>query len=256
MRFNDAIVRLGTVTSTMDEARTRAQAGAPHGTCVMAACQTQGRGRRGRSWVSAQGAGLWLTVLLRPPPHTDLRGLTLVVGGAVLTAAHFLGAHEARIKWPNDIWVHGHKLAGILAEALPPDPGRDGVGAVLVGVGMNLAAGAPQEFGQQAADPARAPYMGLGSLCPAATLPDVTTCVIDAIQDAYERWLTDGMAPTLNLFERFDALKGAQVHAQDPSGRAILGEVVGIDADGGLVLCVQGTPTTVYAGEVACVRRL
>jgi BirA family biotin operon repressor/biotin-[acetyl-CoA-carboxylase] ligase len=249
---------LGVVQSTMEEARARAQRGAPHGTTVVAQAQWAGRGRHGRGWVSAPGAGLFLTTLLRPPATADVRGLSLCAGAAVLAAVHALGATQARIKWPNDIWVHEHKLAGVLTELVLPPPPPDGAPqpsqaapAVLVGVGLNLAPKAPQALQTDAATP---PYVGLRALCPSVTPQLAARQVADALEAAYGAWQRQGLGPTLRVFAQYHALANAQVRAQDLSGRAIVGQVLGVAADGGLVLSVGGHTTTLYAGEVTRVR--
>jgi len=244
---------VGVVASTMQEAQARAHAGAPHGTTVVAEGQWAGRGRHGRAWVSAPGAGLFLTTLLRPPPGTNLGGLSLCAGAAVLTAVHRLGATAARLKWPNDIWVQGHKLAGVLTELLPPQGASGGAPAVLVGVGLNLAPKAPPALEAEAAA-AMPPYVGLWGLCPNVGLTAAARQVTDALEAAYDAWLSEGLEPTRQIFARYHALQGAQVRAQDLGGRAIVGEVLGVAPDGGLVLSVDGQPTTLYAGEVTRVR--
>ena len=239
--FTARTERLGVVSSTMDEARARAQAGAPHGTTVVARQQLAGRGRHGRTWASAAGAGLFLTTLLRPPAGANLAGLSLCAGAAVLMAVHALGATAARIKWPNDILVGEHKLAGILAERLPPAlAGPEGGHAVLVGVGLNLAS--------------QPPYIGLAALGLSQNPDAAARQVTDALEAAYDAWLGAGLGPTLKVFAEHHALAGARVRAQDLTGRAIVGEVLGIATDGGLMLSVDGHPTTIYAGEVARVR--
>lgn len=105
-----------TVTeTTMTLARREAEEGAPHGTLVLAEEQTAGRGRRGRSFFSPPGENLYFTLVLRC--EADLhRRLPLVVPLAVATACAAEGV-DARIKWPNDIWVGERKLSGMLIDA-------------------------------------------------------------------------------------------------------------------------------------------
>lgn len=118
--------------STNDDARELAASGAAHGTAVLAARQTRGRGRSGRAWVSPPG-GLYLSVVLRPrlPPHRWAL-LPLAVGNAVVARLREAG-FEADLKWPNDVLLHGRKVGGILMESrLGPEP------FVVVGLGLNL----------------------------------------------------------------------------------------------------------------------
>lgn len=116
--------------STNDELRTLANQGAGHGLVLLTKRQTAGRGRRGAAWFSPSGDSLAFTILLRPQsPKSNWPRLALAAGLAVAEAIAECGV-EAGIKWPNDVWVHGRKIAGILVEA-----GED---FVLVGMGINI----------------------------------------------------------------------------------------------------------------------
>jgi BirA family transcriptional regulator, biotin operon repressor / biotin---[acetyl-CoA-carboxylase] ligase len=118
--------------STNTRARELVEAGAPHGTVVTAAEQTAGRGRRGRTWTAPAGKALLYSAILRPLDERHLL-LPLAVPLAVCEAAEELAPGiECAIKWPNDIWVEGRKLAGVLIEAKPQD------GWAVIGVGLNL----------------------------------------------------------------------------------------------------------------------
>lgn len=128
------------VGSTNDLASRLADAGVPAGTVVGADAQTQGRGRHGRAWASPPGAGLYVSVVLRPPARA-VALLTLAAGVAVaegLDAASGLGVS---LKWPNDVVTDpaaaggGRKVAGILAEA---NASAAGIGVVVLGVGVNV----------------------------------------------------------------------------------------------------------------------
>ncbi|HOG00009.1 MAG TPA: biotin--[acetyl-CoA-carboxylase] ligase [Clostridia bacterium] len=116
--------------STNADAKALGRQGAPHGTLVLCARQTAGRGRRGRSWLSDEGA-LCMTLLLRPPFPPELAPRYIVACAlGVCRALRACGA-SARIKWPNDILANGRKLCGILLEA-------DASGFVAAGIGVNV----------------------------------------------------------------------------------------------------------------------
>src|SRR4051812_13507883 len=99
----------------MDELALRAQNGAHEGLVVVANEQTAGRGRAGRSWTGAAGAGLYCSILLTPKvPAERLSVLSLVAGIAVAeTIEHVVGS-SVSLKWPNDVLVGGKKISGIL----------------------------------------------------------------------------------------------------------------------------------------------
>ena len=130
------------VTSTLDVTHALAESGAPAGTLVLAEQQTAGRGRGGRVWTSAAGAGIWLTLLERPRDPAALETLALRVG---LRAARVLDRWtDARVqlKWPNDLFVRGVKLAGILVEARWRDTRLEWA-AIGLGVNMMTPRGVP-----------------------------------------------------------------------------------------------------------------
>src|SRR6187549_518517 len=104
---------------------------------VAAEEQTEVRGRRGRRWYSAPGAGLTFSLGRRiRRPARELAALSLVAGVAAARALRALGVRQAALKWPNDLLVDGAKLGGILVEARTPSSSRGGSYAV-VGVGIN-----------------------------------------------------------------------------------------------------------------------
>lgn len=125
-----------TNTTLMKQAGT----GVAHGTCVAATLQTQGRGRRGRTWHAGLGSSLTFSLLWRfDAGAAALSGLSLAAGVALIRAFREMGLKNARLKWPNDVLVEHegqhHKLAGMLIE-LQGD--MEGPSAAVIGVGINL----------------------------------------------------------------------------------------------------------------------
>lgn len=122
--------------STLDAAH-RIAADAPSGTLVIADRQTAGRGRHGRRWTSAAGAGLWLTMIERPTDARALDVLSLRCGLLAAEALEPLAGGPVGVKWPNDLYVDGRKLAGILIETRWRGTAPDWVA---IGFGLNVAA--------------------------------------------------------------------------------------------------------------------
>lgn len=123
--------------STNDDAWVMAREGAPDGSAVFADWQSRGRGRRGTEWMSPPGRNLLVSVVLRPSlPREHWPRITHACALAVCDALDSLPGLDglARIKWPNDIFVHDRKISGILVEG---NPAPDG-GVVIAGVGVNL----------------------------------------------------------------------------------------------------------------------
>jgi BirA family biotin operon repressor/biotin-[acetyl-CoA-carboxylase] ligase len=137
--FVSGLVYHDEVGSTNDEAMRRSAEGAPAGTVVLAGRQTAGRGRHGRSWHSPPGAGLYLSVLLRPDSEASRALVTLMAGVAAADAVQRVAGLEAVLKWPNDLVTvtpaGRRKLGGILAEAsvMGSRPTH-----IVLGIGINV----------------------------------------------------------------------------------------------------------------------
>jgi BirA family biotin operon repressor/biotin-[acetyl-CoA-carboxylase] ligase len=133
--MNYTIHRLETCVSTNDEAKNRAREGAPEGTVVIAEEQTGGRATKGRRWFSPRGAGLYVSVVLRPGMDVSLSLLPMAAGLAAREAVERTTGVPVKMRWPNDIVWEGKKLGGILCES-----GLSGfqLRYAIVGVGLNL----------------------------------------------------------------------------------------------------------------------
>ncbi len=135
--------QLGVVTSTNDTILEAGAAGAPEGTTHLAEAQTRGRGRVRRSWWSPSGAGLWMSVLLRPTRDRAVwSGLSLVAGAAVRRTLIHIGVPDVELYWPNDLQVGSRKIGGILGEVR-----SDAENAwIAMGIGINI------DFGDRRAE--------------------------------------------------------------------------------------------------------
>ena len=129
--------------STLDVAHRLGEAGAPHGTTIIADQQTAGRGRGGKSWVSPPRSGLWMTILSRPVGAVVPQVLTVRLGLAAARALDQLASSPIRIKWPNDLFLGDRKLAGVLVEAR-----WRGTRAEWVAVGLGVNVSAPGHAGR------------------------------------------------------------------------------------------------------------
>jgi BirA family biotin operon repressor/biotin-[acetyl-CoA-carboxylase] ligase len=126
------------LASTNDAAMAMAAGGAAEGRVIAANAQSSGRGRHGRSWASPPGAGLYVSVILRPRPVV-LPLLTIAAGVAIAEGVEAATGIGADVKWPNDVYVGARKLGGILAEAGSTGAGGAcAVAYVVLGFGINL----------------------------------------------------------------------------------------------------------------------
>ena len=214
--------------STNSRARELVEAGAPGGTVVTAREQTAGRGRQGRVWTAPEGKALLYSAILRPLDQRHLL-LPLSVPLAVCGAAEALRpGSECMVKWPNDVWLEGRKLAGILIEAKPQD------GWAVIGVGLNLSI-EPDEF----PDDLRQPAISLGG----GVTPEQARRELDS---QLGRWAYASEEEVLAEWRRRDGLLGREVSWEDGSGVAD-----GIDDRGNLVVALaDGGSVNLGAGEV------
>ncbi len=235
------------VPSTNDRAAALAAEGAPEGALVVALRQTAGRGRHGRVWASPPG-GLYASLVLRPD-DAMLRRLpaTLLAGLAVAEAIDEVapGAPRAELKWPNDVFLGGRKVSGILGEL-----SRDRTGSVLVlGLGVNVStdpATLPPEL--------QATATSIGAVRGQAPDPAALLGAILARFEAHYGLVRGGGGATIlaAASARMPILgKPVRVRLMD---RVLEGQAAGLNATGGLLVDAGGRRETVVAGEVEEVR--
>jgi BirA family transcriptional regulator, biotin operon repressor / biotin---[acetyl-CoA-carboxylase] ligase len=235
---------LPTCGSTSDEAASRAAAGAKEGLLVATDEQTAGRGRRGRSWHSPPRENLYFSLLLRPAlPAHRVAPVTLVAGAALAQTLARLG-FSPRLKWPNDVLLHGpegaRKVAGILAE-MASENAR--VRHVVLGIGVNVNAKAfPDDLAERATSL---------SLVSGGDLDrgQVLAMFLDTFEPLYQALLVSGPASGLSAWHRF-ALFGQACWTLSGSQR-IEGIAEAIAEDGALLMRTpDGLLVPVHAGEV------
>jgi BirA family biotin operon repressor/biotin-[acetyl-CoA-carboxylase] ligase len=238
------LIRLARVGSTQDEARARAARGAASGTVILADEQTAGRGRRERTWDSAAGRGIWMTLVHRSTrPMGEWPALTLCGCLGVCRALESIGLDPAA-KWPNDVWVGGRKIAGVLADTEE--------GTVLLGIGVNVLQ-APEEFPEEI----RASATSLrieskeGTLGPEAIdREEVLRRVLRALAEALGRFESDGPAPIVTSIWERSLVRSRQVTVELPTGERVCGPAIGLGPVGELCLAARPSPLTISSGTV------
>jgi len=229
-----------TVGSTNDVAAHHAAALDAEGAVFVADAQTSGRGRRGRTWFSPPGAGLYVSTILRPSRSSERELATLLTtmaaGVALVEGVTRATGLTPSLKWPNDLYVARRKLAGILAEGISD--------AVVVGYGINIStASFPSELGDRATsleselgrsvDRATVFAETLAAL--ARRYDDLLSARFDAILDAW-RVLAPGA-------------HGARVAWTTPAGERS-GVTAGIDDRGALLVRCGDSVERIVAGEL------
>lgn len=210
---------------------------------LIAERQSAGRGRRGRAWASPLAANLYFSVSRRfHTPLARMGGLSLAVGVALAEAVAALGVAKARVKWPNDVWVDGHKLAGVLIET-----GGELGGPVnaVIGVGLNV---------QMPADWAHGIDQAWTDMAREGGDTDrnrVAAGALGALLAALEQFDAHGLDAFLGRFSQLDALVGAPVDVVAPQGR-VQGRALGVAEDGALrVALASGGEQRFHAGEAS-----
>lgn len=228
------------VGSTMDEVAALAAAGEAEGIVVVAEQQTAGRGRADRIWETPHGSAVLASILLRPlVPPERLGLLSLVAGVAVAEVIEQATGVVPALKWPNDVWIDGRKVAGILVTSRLDQSG--GITAIL-GIGLNVNT-TPAEL---------AP--GATSLAVATGRPHeravLLAMLLDRLDRAYATFVEVRGCPDLSGWSRRAALVGDLVTVTDGE-RTRAGTLLGIDHTGALLLAEpDGTTARIVAGEL------
>jgi BirA family biotin operon repressor/biotin-[acetyl-CoA-carboxylase] ligase len=203
--------------------------------------QTAGRGRRGRRWHSAPGAGITFSLARRVErPARELAALSLVAGVAVARALHTLGVDAARLKWPNDLVVDGAKLGGILVET------RNTNHAV-IGIGLNCRRTPALETKVRR----RLAFLNdFLSIKRNQVIQRVGLALVEAI-DQFEK---HGLEALRAEWEAMDAHAGQRLRVRLADGRTLSGIAAGLGTDGALQLQTRQGMRAVTSGRVVSAR--
>lgn len=208
---------------------------------LVAEHQTHGRGRMGRSWHATPGASLTFSLSL-PLAPSDWSGLSLVVGCAVAEALEPLQPEQAprlQLKWPNDLWLDGRKLGGVLIETVQAGGQR----VAVVGVGLNILAAEARDGELPSYSTG---FASLSELDAAWTAPLALARIARPLIEALLAFPQQGFAAWQSIYARRDCLVGRAVTAGTHSG-----EVRGVSAQGELLLQTADGPLPVSSGEVS-----
>lgn len=209
--------------------------------------QTAGRGRRGRRWHSAPGAGLTFSLGRRVRrPARELAALSLVAGVAAARALRALGVRKAALKWPNDLVVDGAKLGGILVEARTSGRRSDGSYAV-IGLGINCrrTPGLAARLGREVAF-----VSDFAGVSRTEVLQSTASALLTAL-DAFE---AGGLDAFRAEWEAMDAHAGQRLRVRLAGGRVVTGVAGGLAEDGALRLVTRNGVRAVRSGRVVSAR--
>ena len=230
------------IDSTNTELMRRARAGQLDPILLVAERQTAGRGRLGRTWVSAGPtaggqepiASLTFSFGMALEPH-DWSGLSLAVGLSLAQSLH----PSIQLKWPNDLWWNDRKLGGILIETAS-------VGALryaVIGIGLNIHNPTAAAGGEAW----RTPPASLNEVLPGVQAPDVLLQVVPPLVKCLQRFQAQGFAPLQADFQTRDLLLGRELECSD----GVLGTGRGVDASGALLVHTAAGLRKISSAEVS-----
>lgn len=247
-RFGRNLLFREETDSTNMQAKILARQGGPEGSVLVADCQTGGRGRMGRTWVSPPGTNLYFSVILRPRvPPLRLSQIPLLVVSAIHQALDSeVEGVSAMIKWPNDILVKGRKVCGILCE-METEP--DMTHFVVVGIGINVNL---QDIPKEIEEIATSLFLEAGRKY---SRPDILSAILNRFELLYEEWLeADDLRGFLPYLERHAWLKDKMVEVEHYNG-TFAGYVRGLSRTGELLLEAEDGKVHVISSGEAHIRK-
>lgn len=238
------VLYFDTIDSTNTKAQELAEKGYPSGTLVVADKQESGKGRRGRSWVSPSGTGIFMTLMIKPdinPNNASM--LTLVAALAVAKAITSVTGEEALIKWPNDIVVNGKKVCGILTEM---NAQFDYINHIVVGIGINVHNESfPEEISQMASS---LMIEAGGKRFHRAQIIAETMSYFEQYYDTFLE--TQDLSALVREYDKLLVNRNKSVRVLDPK-EPFDGKAMGITSKGELIVDTWESRKLVSSGEVS-----
>lgn len=238
------VLYFDTIDSTNTKAQELAEKGYPSGTLVVADKQESGKGRRGRSWVSPSGTGIFMTLMIKPdinPNNASM--LTLVAALAVAKAITSVTGEEALIKWPNDIVINGKKVCGILTEM---NAQFDYINHIVVGIGINVHNESfPEEISQMASS---LMIEAGGKRFHRAQIIAETMSYFEQYYDTFLE--TQDLSALVREYDELLVNRNKSVRVLDPK-EPFDGKAMGITSKGELIVDTWESRKLVSSGEVS-----
>ncbi|MCE2572303.1 bifunctional biotin--[acetyl-CoA-carboxylase] ligase/biotin operon repressor BirA [Motilimonas eburnea] len=213
------------------------------GATCLAECQSAGRGRRGRKWVSPFGSHLYLSMYWQLESGVEAAmGLSLAAGIAAVNALTALGVTGVKLKWPNDIYVNDKKLAGILVEMSAQAAGPC---QLVVGLGLNI------KMPSQMAAEIDQPWADLSQICGVEISRNTLAAhIIMALEQTLTLYEQAGLAPFLPRWQELDAFINRPVNLiMGP--KTLSGIARGVDQQGALLVEQHGIVKAFIGGEIS-----
>lgn len=234
------------VFSTNSIAKFLANHDAEEGIALISEIQTNARGRLGKKWEAPEG-GVWMSMILRPNvPPARIGLVTLTTGVAIAKAIRSLGV-DAKIKWPNDVLIHGNKISGVLTEVNATFNEIDWI-VVGIGIDSNLKL---EDFPED---------IRIGTTTLTEELPskvsenELIAIFLNEFEKAYNLYKEGEIETILKEWRDLSDTIGKYVNITQTGGRITQGYVVGINNEGNLIIEKQdGSLEKIISGELRTV---
>ena len=232
---------LGCTESTNDVLVARAQTSSIHGNVVIAELQTAGRGRRGRKWISPFGRNVTLSFGTDMDiPIANVGSVSLALGVGVAKSLEQLGVGGVKLKWPNDIYVEGRKLGGILIDLLQAArPAK-----LLVGIGLNVQS-APEGL-----QDAKVSAIALNEVVEGTNRNQIVGLMLNHLVSSIDQFTRSGFSSFHKDWVERDAFAHARVQV-DGLTTVVEGLNRGIDQTGALCIETETGIQKIVGGEVS-----
>jgi BirA family biotin operon repressor/biotin-[acetyl-CoA-carboxylase] ligase len=243
-RFGLPMHTHGRLGSTNEKAAQLAASGTPEGTLVTAEEQTHGRGRQGRAWYSPAGAGLWVSLVLRPS-FQPRRATAIPLLGALAIAAGIRQTTNLlpEIRWPNDVYVGHLKLAGVLGESAVEG---DRVRFAVLGMGVNVNL-SPSSLPSELSGKAGSLFILTGRTWDRSQL---LVAILSGLEARYAAYAEGGFEAIRDEFLGSTRLVGRPVDIRLPHS-TISGTVLDVVQDGELVVATDAGHSHIRVGEAS-----
>lgn len=244
------VCRYDTVDSTQRVAAALVASGAANRTAVVAERQTAGYGRKGDPWRDAPGASLLVTLILRPAEPRHVPQLAMIAALAVIDAIAELSTVRAAIKWPNDVLLHGRKVAGILGDTTWCGSRLD---AVRLGIGINV--GGDRAFYARQALPDATSIAA--EIDRAVDRDDILVALLNHVAARQDRLDIDGVEATVAVWRHALVTIGKEVVVALRDGRVLRGTAEHVTREGDLIVAMDAAAQVqLAAGETLSLRHV
>ncbi|MBQ2890991.1 MAG: biotin--[Clostridia bacterium] len=232
------IIRIEETPSTNDLAKEYAKNGEGEGTVIVAEHQTKGKGRMGRSFFSPSGAGLYMSVILRPTDEKNGLLITSFASVAVCRAIKKVCGVSPKIKWVNDVYLNEKKVCGILTESLISEGKAE---YIILGVGINVNGA---EFPDDIKD--------IATSIEKETLKkqDKEALLREILKELDELYKTYGNGEFLEESRKLSCVLGKEIKVIR-GNETYIAKAVDLDSLGGLIIERDGKKETLNSGEVS-----